>query len=66
MSLIMGQKSISGSPVGSPATIEKMLGFAVRHNIKPVIEKFSFNDINKALDHLRSGDARYRVVLCRD
>ncbi|MFV2058759.1 MAG: NAD(P)-dependent alcohol dehydrogenase [Thiohalomonadales bacterium] len=66
MSLIMGQRSISGSPVGSPATIAKMLNFAVQHNIKPVVEKFNFNDINKALDRLRSGNARYRIVLCRE
>ncbi len=66
MPLIMGQRSISGSPVGSPATIEKMLHFAAQHNIKPVIEKFKFSEINKALDRLRNGDARYRIVLCRD
>lgn len=66
MSLIMGQRSISGSPVGSPATIEKMLNFVVQHNIRPIIEKFKFSDINKALDRLRSGETRYRIVLCRE
>jgi uncharacterized zinc-type alcohol dehydrogenase-like protein len=64
-SLIMGQKSISGSPVGSPAAIAKMLDFAARHGIKPQTESFAFEDVNKALDHLRSGKARYRVVLNR-
>jgi uncharacterized zinc-type alcohol dehydrogenase-like protein len=29
--MILGQKSISGSPLGSPATVEKMLDFAARH-----------------------------------
>lgn len=62
-SLIMGQKSLSGSPLGSPATIEKMLDFASRHGIEPVTEEFSFDQINEALDHLRAGKARYRVVL---
>lgn len=62
--LIGGQKSVSGSPVGSPETIIKMLDFANLHNIKPVIEKYKFEDVNKALDRLRSGDARYRIVLC--
>jgi len=61
--LIMGQKSISGSPLGSPATIQDMLEFCARHNIAPVTEHFSMKDVNKALDHLRSGKARYRVVL---
>lgn len=64
-SLIMAQRSISGSPVGSPATIGKMLEFALRHDIKPVIEVFSFDQINEAVDRLRSGKAHYRVVLSR-
>ena len=63
--LIMAQRSVSGSPVGSPATIAKMLEFAVQHDIKPVVETFKFAQINEALAHLKSGKARYRVVLER-
>ena len=63
--LIMGQRSISGSPVGSPENIAKMLNFAVQHNIKPVIEKYSFEKVNEALTRLRSGQAHYRIVLSR-
>ena len=63
--LIGSQRSISGSPVGSPATMAKMLQFAKLHNIKPVIEKFSFADVNKAITRLRSGKAQYRIVLHR-
>lgn len=63
--LIAAQRSISGSPVGSPGTIATMLDFAVRHDVKPVIEKFKFAQVNEALDHLRSGKARYRIVLER-
>jgi uncharacterized zinc-type alcohol dehydrogenase-like protein len=61
--LIMGQRSISGSPVGSPGNIAKMLNFAAQHNVKPVIEKFSFDNINEAITRLRSGQAHYRIVL---
>jgi uncharacterized zinc-type alcohol dehydrogenase-like protein len=61
--LLFKQLSISSSLVGSPATIAKMLEFAVRHDIKPIIETFSLDDVNEAIDHLRSGQARYRVVL---
>ena len=64
-SLIGGQRSVSGSPVGSPATISRMLDFANRHRIRPQIEKFRFADINQAIARVRSGQARYRVVLCR-
>ena len=64
-SLILNQRSISGSPVGSPATMTKMLEFARLHDIKPVIEKFSFDNINEAITRLRNGNAHYRIVLHR-
>jgi len=65
-SLIMGQKSISGSPVGSPSTMATMLEFCARHNIAPMIEKFPLSRVNDALEHLRAGKARYRIVLEND
>ena len=61
--LLAGQKSISGSPVGSPVTIATMLEFAARHQIKPQVEVFKFSQVNEAIAHLRSGKARYRIVL---
>jgi uncharacterized zinc-type alcohol dehydrogenase-like protein len=65
-SLMGKQLSISSSPIGSPSTIAQMLAFANLHNIKPVTQQFSFSQINEAMDHLRNGDARYRVVLAHD
>lgn len=62
-SLIGGRKSISGSPLGSPATVAKMLEFCARHEIAPVTETFAMRDVNAALDHLRAGKARHRIVL---
>lgn len=62
-SLIMARKSISGSPLGSPATVAKMLDFCARHGIAPVTETFAMDDVNAALDHLRAGKARHRIVL---
>ncbi|MEN9234295.1 MAG: NAD(P)-dependent alcohol dehydrogenase [Gloeomargarita sp. DG02_5_bins_242] len=61
--LIAGQKSLSGSPLGSPATIGKMLDFAARHGIEPVTELFPLAQVNEAMAHLAAGQARYRVVL---
>lgn len=61
--LITGQKSISGSPLGSPVTVAKMLDFAARHGIEPVTETFEFSQVNEALKHLEAGKARYRIVL---
>jgi uncharacterized zinc-type alcohol dehydrogenase-like protein len=61
--LMGAQRQVSSSPVGSPATIRKMLAFAALHNIKPTIETYSFEQINEAIDRLRSGEAKYRIVL---
>ncbi|KZZ00640.1 alcohol dehydrogenase, partial [Oleiphilus sp. HI0073] len=46
--LLLGQKSVSASPVGSPATIAQMLDFAKRHEIEPQVEMFKMEDINDA------------------
>jgi uncharacterized zinc-type alcohol dehydrogenase-like protein len=64
--LIMGQKSISGSPVGSPTAIDRMLEFSARHSIAPLVEVFPMSKVNDALEHLRAGKARYRIVLSAD
>jgi len=63
--LLMGQRSVSASPVGSPANIARMLAFAAQHEIKPVTESFRFDQVNEAMARLRSGEARYRIVLSR-
>jgi uncharacterized zinc-type alcohol dehydrogenase-like protein len=64
--LIARQKSIAGSPSGSPHVIDRMLEFCARHNIAPVTEQYPMSQVNEALDHLRAGKARYRVVLVND
>ena len=65
-SLIIGQRSVSGSPTGSPVVIERMLDFASRHNIAPQTEHFPMSKINEAFARLESGKARYRIVLDAD
>jgi uncharacterized zinc-type alcohol dehydrogenase-like protein len=65
-SLILGQKSVSGSPAGSPTAIDHMLAFSARHSIAPITEMFPMSKVNDALEHLRSGKARYRIVLVND
>lgn len=64
--LIGGQTSLSASPVGGPLATAKMLEFCARHDIAPVTENFPMSRINDAFDHLRSGKARYRIVLEND
>lgn len=64
-SLLIGQKTMSASPTGSPNTMRTMLEFAARHNIEPVVESYPFEQVNEALDKLRNGKPRYRLVLTR-
>lgn len=66
LALIFGQKSMSGSPTGSPSVMDKMLSFSARHGVAPVVENFPLSKINDAFEHLRSGKARYRIVLTND
>lgn len=61
--LLMAQRQVSGSPVGSPAAIADMLEFALRHNIAPKVEHFPMSKVNEAFARLESGEARYRIVL---
>jgi len=61
--LIVGRKSLSGSPIGGRADIETMLAFAARHGIQAKTETFAMDQVNPALDKVRQGQARYRVVL---
>ncbi len=65
-SLIGGQKSVGGSVIGSPATMQTMLEFCARHKIAPITEVFKMSEANKAFDHLRANKARYRIVLEND
>lgn len=64
-SLMSHQKSISASPLGSPAMTAKMLEFAARHGIEPITETYNFDQVNEAIDRLRNGKPRYRIVLKR-
>jgi alcohol/geraniol dehydrogenase (NADP+) len=64
--LIAGLKSVAGSLVGSPSAIDQMLTFGARHSIAPITETFSMSKVNDALEHLRAGKARYRIVLVNE
>lgn len=64
--LIMGARSISSSPTGSPTGIATMLTFAARHGVEPTTELYPMSKINEAFERLESGKARYRIVLEND
>jgi len=61
--LIGGQKSISGSPTGSPRDLYEMLDVAARHNVKAITERFPMANANEALVRVKKNQVRYRAVL---
>lgn len=64
--MMFSHLAIGASPVGPPVVIRKMLEFSARHRVAPVNEHFPMSRVNDAFEHLRSGKARYRIVLDRD
>ena len=61
--LIAGQRTIGGSPVGSPSRIREMLDVAARHGVKATTELFPMSKANEAIDKVRKSKVRYRAVL---
>ncbi len=60
---LLVEKSVSGGMCGGPSDTALMLDFAARSGVRPVVESFPMADVNRAVDHVRAGKARYRVVL---
>lgn len=63
--LLAEQKAIRGSIVGGRNSIELMLEFAQRHNIKAQLEEYPLDiqSLEKAMQRCDEGKARYRGVL---
>ncbi len=61
--LISGQKSISGSPIGSPRDLHEMLDVAARHGVKAITERFPMAKANEAIAKVKKSKVRYRAVL---
>ena len=64
--LIGGDRSVSGSATGNPFELRKLMKFAGRSKVAPITELFPMSKINDAIQHVRDGKARYRVVLKAD
>jgi len=61
--LISGQRSITGSPTGSPSQLKEMLDVAARHGIKATTESFAMAKANEAIEKVKKNKVRYRAVL---
>ena len=64
--LIEQQKSITGSPTGSPLASLKMVNFAARHGIAPKTEMFPMSEVNDAMAKLEKESPAHRIVLQND
>ncbi len=61
--LITQQRSVSGSPFGSPRDLHEMLAVAARHNIRAMTESFPMAKANEAVARVKKNQVRYRAVL---
>jgi uncharacterized zinc-type alcohol dehydrogenase-like protein len=63
--LLDEQKHITGSVIGSPKTMRRMLSFAAERGIAPIVERLPMTAVNDAIARVRQGRARMRIVLDR-
>lgn len=61
--LVVKGASVNGWPAGHALDSEECIAFAQTHKVKCMIERFPFKDVQKAMDHMTSGKARFRAVL---
>ena len=61
--LIMGRKSLSGSPIGGLPETQEMLDFCGEHGIAADIELIRMDQINEAYERMLRSDVKYRFVI---
>lgn len=63
MEFLSQRKQFCGSNIASRPDMEQMLLFAARHDLGAEIELFPLQQVNEAIQKVRSGAIRYRAVL---
>ena len=61
--LIMGRRSLSGSPIGGIPETQEMLDFCSQHNITADVEVIPIQKINEAYKRLAKSDVKYRFSI---
>ena len=61
--LIMGRRSLSGSPIGGIAETQEMLDFCGQHKITADVEVIPIQKINEAYERLLRADVKYRFSI---
>jgi uncharacterized zinc-type alcohol dehydrogenase-like protein len=62
-SLIMGRRSLSGSPIGGIAETQEMLDFCGQRNITSDVEVIPIQKVNEAYERLLKSDVKYRFSI---
>jgi len=62
-SLILGRRSLSGSPIGGIAETQEMLDFCGKHNITADVEVIPIQRVNEAYERLLKADVKYRFSI---
>src|ERR1700678_250027 len=62
-SLIMGRRSLSGSPIGGIAETQEMLDFCGKHDITSDVEIIPTKKVNEASERLLKSDVKYRFSI---
>ena len=62
-SLIMGRRSLSGSPIGGIAETQEMLDFCGKHDITSDVEIIPIQKVNEAYERLLKSDVKYRFSI---
>jgi alcohol dehydrogenase (NADP+) len=62
-SLIMGRRSLSGSPIGGIGETQQMLDFCGKHNITADVEVIPIQKVNEAYERLLKSDVKYRFSI---
>ncbi len=62
-SLILGRRSLSGSPIGGIAETQEMLDFCGTHNITADVEVIPIQKANEAYERLLRSDVKYRFSI---
>jgi uncharacterized zinc-type alcohol dehydrogenase-like protein len=61
--LIMGRRSLSGSPIGGIAETQEMLDFCGARNITADVEVIPIQKVNEAYERLLKSDVKYRFSI---
>jgi uncharacterized zinc-type alcohol dehydrogenase-like protein len=61
--LLLGRRSLSGSPIGGTVETQEMLDFCGKHNLVADVEVIPIQKVNEAYERLLKADVKYRFVI---